>query len=196
MKQLLLRFGSGERIENEEIEMRRSNGESVWVSWTLHAVRNERGELVESRSIAIDITERKEADEALRESEHRLANILDISSDAIISTDEGQRIFVFNRGAEEIFGYSASEVLGKPLDMLLPRRFTTAHRRHVQSFSTSTLAVKPMTDRARRGSSETAGRRAGAIQLRPAPDYLRGVSRPPGALEDGEQLHPAVGQTL
>ena len=113
-KLLLLQFESGEEIENEEIEMRRSDGERVWVSWTLHAVKSTEGEIVQSWSIAIDITERKEADEALRDSEHRLANILDISADAIISMNESQQIFVFNRGAQKIFGYAASDVVGQP----------------------------------------------------------------------------------
>ena len=146
-KLLLLQFESGEEIENEEIEMRRSDGERVWVSWTLHAVKSTEGEIVQSWSIAIDITERKEADEALRDSEHRLANILDISADAIISMNESQQIFVFNRGAQKIFGYAASDVVGQPLDMLLPTMFANMHSQEAQSLSVSSAPGESMTPR-------------------------------------------------
>ena len=63
-----------------------------------------------------DITERKRAEE-MRE---RLAAIAEYSDDAIISKDVSGMITAWNRGAERIFGYSSTEVLGKPLLILLP----------------------------------------------------------------------------
>jgi len=64
-----------------------------------------------------------------------LASVLDIITDAVIAIDEDQRILFFNHGAEHIFGYQAEEVLGRPLDLLLPSRLSQAHRRHVRSFA-------------------------------------------------------------
>lgn len=87
-------------------------GERVAVEVTASIIEH-RG-LPATMVVMHDVTERKEADEALRDSEHRLANILDTSADTIISMDESQRIFLVNRGAQEIFGYTAKEVLGKP----------------------------------------------------------------------------------
>ncbi|MCH8092129.1 MAG: PAS domain S-box protein [Proteobacteria bacterium] len=81
-----------------------------------------------------DITERKRAEEELDESRHRFAGMLEIADDAIISVDEAQNIEIFNKGAERIFGFEAEEVLGKPLDMLLPRGTADAHRRHIEDF--------------------------------------------------------------
>lgn len=59
----------------------------------------------------------------LREAERQLSGILAITGEAIITTDAEQRILVFNRGAETIFGYSAAEVEGQPLEMLVPESF-------------------------------------------------------------------------
>ncbi|HEY2381960.1 MAG TPA: PAS domain S-box protein [Terriglobia bacterium] len=94
-----------------------------------------------------DITERKQAEEAVRSSEARFSGILDIADDAIISIDKGQRITIFNQGAEKVFGYAASDVYGKPLDMLLPRRFTDTHQHHLREFSQSAETARKMGER-------------------------------------------------
>ncbi|HEX8978423.1 MAG TPA: EAL domain-containing protein [Parasulfuritortus sp.] len=92
--------------------------------------------------------------ERRREMEARYGHVLATMPDAIISTDDRQRITVFNHGAEHIFGYSAEEVLGQPLDMLLPEHLRQAHRAHVQAFGDSPLTAKGMSER-----SEISGRR-------------------------------------
>src|SRR5687767_11573043 len=71
-------------------------------------------------------------------------DILAISSDGIVSIDEAQRIIRFNRGAEEIFGYSAAEVLGEPLERLLPQQFRAGHSRHVEMFGQGPVAARRM----------------------------------------------------
>ncbi|HEU0078868.1 MAG TPA: ATP-binding protein, partial [Longimicrobiaceae bacterium] len=100
------------------------------------------------------VVERSRAREALRRSEARFAGIIAISSDAIVSTDEEQRITLFNLGAEQIFGYAAEEVLGKPLDVLVPEPFRAGHAAHVRSFGESGVPARRMGERGR-----VAGRR-------------------------------------
>ncbi|HEU4758863.1 MAG TPA: PAS domain S-box protein, partial [Dehalococcoidia bacterium] len=85
--------------------------------------------------------ERRRAADALREREARLAGILDTASEAIISIDGGQRIIMFNRGAQRIFGYSADEALGQPADILIPERYRASHRRQVAEFGASTATA-------------------------------------------------------
>ena len=82
-----------------------------------------------------DISVRKRFELALQESEAKFSGIISISADAIISIDENQRITMFNDGAERIFGYAKAEVVGAPLDLLLPARLRDVHRRHVEGFS-------------------------------------------------------------
>ena len=78
---------------------------------------------------------RHSADGALRASEARLAGIIAIAADAVITVDEAQRIVMYNRGAEKIFDWSREEALGKPLDMLIPERLRRIHQQHVQAFA-------------------------------------------------------------
>jgi PAS domain S-box-containing protein len=101
-----------------------------------------------------DITEHRAALEALRTSEFRFASIVDIAADAIVSVDDEQIITLFNQGAERIFGYTAAEVIGKPLDLLLPPDVHEIHREHIRQFSRTGESARRMGER-----SEVRGRR-------------------------------------
>lgn len=98
--------------------------------------------------IVTEISDRKQAEDALRVSQARLAGILDNANDAIISVDSDQCIILFNQGAEKIFGYVADEVKGQPLSLLLPTRFATIHRLHVEQFRESGNQARRMGGRA------------------------------------------------
>jgi PAS domain S-box-containing protein len=87
--------------------------------------------------------------ESLRASQARFAGILEISAEAVISTDERQTITLFNRAAETIFGYSADEARGKSLSMLIPERFHAIHHEHVERFRQSEKNSLLMSDRRR-----------------------------------------------
>ena len=76
-----------------------------------------------------------------------LAGIVTISADAIICVDENQRIIFFNDGAEAIFGYSAEEILGEPLELLIPDRYRATHAEHVRRFGQSATHARKMGER-------------------------------------------------
>ncbi|GBE94994.1 response regulator [Nostoc cycadae] len=94
-----------------------------------------------------ELDERQRIEKELRVSQEKLSRILDIADDAIISIDSSQCITLFNQGAEKIFGYSAQEVMGQKLDILLPLRFTQAHRQHVSDFGQSANLARRMGER-------------------------------------------------
>ena len=88
-----------------------------------------------------------EHDDAIKRSEARLAGILDIAADAIISIDDQQRITMFNQGAERIFGYSHDEAMSQPLDVLLPERFRMGHGDRIRQFAASPDVARRLGER-------------------------------------------------
>jgi PAS domain S-box-containing protein len=82
------------------------------------------------------------------------ASLLDVAEDGIVTVNERQRIVLFNRGAERIFGLSRSEALGQSLDMIIPARFVPVHAKHVENFARSDMDSRWMGER-----SEVYGRR-------------------------------------
>ncbi|HWH50887.1 MAG TPA: ATP-binding protein [Gemmatimonadaceae bacterium] len=87
------------------------------------------------------------AEDALRASEAKYSGILAIAAEAIITVDQTQRIVHFNRGAEEIFGYSAEDAIGRHLAILLPARFREAHLKHMEHFAQSPATARRMGER-------------------------------------------------
>ena len=81
--------------------------------------------------------ERIESEEATKTTQVHLNRILDITKDAIISVDRHYKIQIFNQGAEHIFGYKSEEILGQPLDLLLPENLRAVHQQYVEQFSES-----------------------------------------------------------
>jgi PAS domain S-box-containing protein len=71
--------------------------------------------------------ERKEAEDALRQSEERFRTLAETASDAIITIDEDSRIIFINRAAENIFGYSTEEMMRHDLTMLMPEYLRRLH---------------------------------------------------------------------
>jgi len=84
---------------------------------------------------------------ALLCSSDRLAEVLDLAGDAIVSVDDGRRIILFNRGAEELFGYSVAEVSGQPVDILLPERLAGAYQQHMEEFARSSVTATRIGER-------------------------------------------------
>ncbi len=87
-------------------------------------------------------------DDAMAHSPALLAGIVQLAADGIISIDEHERIHLFNAGAEEIFGYSAAEILGQKLEVLIPERYRAAHAaEHLPNFARAHQTARRMGER-------------------------------------------------
>ena len=73
-----------------------------------------------------------------------LAGVLDCAMDAIITVDEQQLILLYNAAAEKVFGWPRQQILGQPLERLLPQRFRAAHAQHVGRFGTTGVNSRRM----------------------------------------------------
>ena len=102
-------------------------------------------ETLTERELALDriadresaLEELQKTQEALRHSERRLNAIIQSAMDAIITVDEQGRVLIFNAAAERMFGYTACEVTGGPMERFIPQRFRASHSAHVLRFSTT-----------------------------------------------------------
>jgi len=105
---------------------RKKDGTVIEVDITAHPLMygGRRAELV----LAQDITERQRAEQALRASEEQFRALAASANDAIVSADSRGCITYVNPGAERLFGYTATDVIGQPLTVLMPDRFQEAHR--------------------------------------------------------------------
>ena len=74
-----------------------------------------------------DVSERARVTRELVESQERLQAILRSATDAIVCADAGGRVTIWNRAAERLLGYREDEIVGKPLTVIVPERFRTAH---------------------------------------------------------------------
>jgi PAS domain S-box-containing protein len=100
-------------VKDLEVEFKKKDGEKITVLLTAHAKRDASGKIVGYEGLNIDISDWKRMDRELREANEFLMNLIESSVDGIIVTDMKGDILIFNKGAEDMLGYGAEEVVGK-----------------------------------------------------------------------------------
>ena len=116
---LVLRARAG-HSENREWAYVRKDGAPVAVSLVVTAMRDERGSIVGFLGVAVDITERKRVEKAIRESEEKYRTLMENMNEVVVLVDSDDRILFVNKKFTELLGYSAEEVLGRfGYDLLL-----------------------------------------------------------------------------
>ncbi len=100
-------------VKDMEVAFKKKDGERITVLLTAHPIENEKGEIVGYQGINLDITDRKKIENELREANEFFKNLIESSVDGIIAADMKGNIFIFNKGAENLSGYTAEQVIGK-----------------------------------------------------------------------------------
>src|SRR6202521_152723 len=116
---IVARLSRGERVDHFETVRRRKDGTLIDLSLTISPVKDAAGRVVGASKVARDITERKQAEQALAER----ARLLDLSNDAILVRDAADRVTYWNQSASELYGYSREEAVGRVSHELLRTEF-------------------------------------------------------------------------
>ncbi|NOY27077.1 MAG: PAS domain S-box protein [Oligoflexia bacterium] len=122
-----------------------------WWRLTLKPFRDPNDGSIGNRLLVtgMDITPKMELQKALEISTQRFKSVIGAAYDAIVTVDQRQRVTMFNRAAEDLFGYDEDEVLGEHLEMLLPEGARAQHDALVEHFATSPVQSRQMDERDR-----------------------------------------------
>ena len=116
---IMARLLAGEALREEPAVLRCKDGSLRYVLISSNG-HFENGRFVNTRCFTIDVTRQRETETALRQAQTHLAAVVESSDDSIIATDLEGRIRSWNRGATNLFGYSAAEAVGQAVFMIIP----------------------------------------------------------------------------
>lgn len=132
-----------------EYRLRHRNGEYRWVRHVGRPTADAEGQWTGFIGTCFDLTERKQLEKALQESQQAMESanaalraseamfkgLFEFAPDAVIAVDSEGKILLANQQAQNLFGYSSEELIGQPVEMLMPDAFQEAHRKHVNRFA-------------------------------------------------------------
>ncbi len=104
---------AGQEILDEELQMQKADGRLIWVSLTIRLIHDDQGNVLERRGMVQDITQRKEAQDALLQSEYRYRSLIETAGSVIIGLDCDGHITEWNREAENLYGKTREEIFGQ-----------------------------------------------------------------------------------
>lgn len=128
-KEIFKQFLKGKMILNEEFQMKKKNGELIWISLTVNPIINDKGNIVETRSMVVNISERKKAEIQLKESEENFQSLFEHMTAGfayhkiILDVNNNPINYVFleaNPAFEELTGLNVDEIIGKSVTEVLP----------------------------------------------------------------------------
>ena len=112
-----------------------SGRDDAYWDWRLQPITNGSKKVTGALLILENVTQREEAERALRESRAMFEHLFELAPDANVLMDASGIIAAVNRQAEALFGYQRAEVVGKPVEILLPERYQEGHVNHRAGYS-------------------------------------------------------------
>ncbi len=126
-----------EKLEDHVFEYRlvKSDGEIIWIHDSVKIIYNEQGKATKLRGVMIDITERRQAEGKLKESEEQTRLILENSLDAFVSINADNKVIGWNKQSENIFGWTVDEAIGRTLsELIIPASLRKSHQQGMSQF--------------------------------------------------------------
>ncbi|HEY5513271.1 MAG TPA: PAS domain S-box protein, partial [Geomonas sp.] len=120
----------------------RKDGSRFWASVTITALYDGAGELSGFGKVTRDITERRNAEEALQKSRNMFERLFENAPDAVVVIDSRGVIRKVNQQTEALFGYMREEMVGNRVELLMPERFQRRHLRHRRNYFADPRARK------------------------------------------------------
>jgi PAS domain S-box-containing protein len=124
---ILDRIRRGERVSHFETSRIRKDGRHIDVAVTVSPIRSGTGQIIGASKIARDITERRRAEEMFR-------GLLESAPDAMVIVDDRGQIVLVNAQTERLFERTRDELMGQPVEVLIPERYRQRHGAHREGY--------------------------------------------------------------
>jgi two-component system, LuxR family, sensor kinase FixL len=122
------------RYRNQVLDRSRHERE---IEWSARRLLADDGHVLGLLAVGIDVSEAKAVQSLLERQEARFTSVIAGTQDAFIFIDHRARILAFNAAAERIFGWSAAEVVGKKVNVLMPEPYRTEHDGYIAHYERS-----------------------------------------------------------
>lgn len=125
---------------NENVK---KNGERVWIAWANRVLTDENGKAIGVLSIGTDITARKRAEEALKESEERYRSLVNNSPDGIFVIDFKGRLLSVNKAMTKVLGYSREELLSMTIWDFIGKKQKPLYEKRIRRLKKGETVLEP-----------------------------------------------------
>jgi PAS domain S-box-containing protein len=167
-------LGDPARSRTLEFEVLCKDGTTVWTESRFNGVRDSNGTLTGMIAVSRDITERRRAEETLRDTSQTLRTIIDASVLAIVALDRDGLVTLWNNAATRLFGWTAEEVVGRPLPIVPEDRRAEFDEGRARSFAGKDAIYE--TQRRRKDGSLVDVLRSSAAVVDPQGEVVGGMA--------------------